>query len=104
MGALVSPETIAAIFTGLTGLVAALAAYAANRGRRTAADLVRLRRRVRRLELLSAAAVEHIFQLELVLAGHGFPVPARPRPLKQFYAEAGGNGDPTRDAEEPHHG
>lgn len=99
-----SPEIIAAIFTGLTGLVAALAAYAANRGRRTAADLVMLRRRVRRLELLSAAAVGHIFQLELVLAGHGFPVPARPRILEQFYAEDVENGDPGRDGEERRHG
>ncbi|MGH3915129.1 MAG: hypothetical protein ACRDTC_17230 [Pseudonocardiaceae bacterium] len=98
MGAFVSPETIAALFTGLTGLVAALAAYAANRGRRTAADLVILRRRVRRLELLSAAAVGHIFQLELILASHGFQVPPRPPSLEQFYAQNG--GDPAPDAEE----
>ncbi|MGQ0772899.1 MAG: hypothetical protein ACT4NY_00505 [Pseudonocardiales bacterium] len=82
---MVSPEAIAAIFTGLTGLVAALAAYTANRSRRTAADLVRLRRRVRRLELFSTAAVGHIFQLELVLSGNGFPVPPRPATLEQFY-------------------
>jgi len=83
----VSPEAIAAIFTGLTGLVAALAAYTANRSRRTAADLVRLRRRVRRLELFSTAAVGHIFQLELVLSGSGFPVPPRPATLEEFYAQ-----------------
>lgn len=83
-----SPETIGAIFTGLTGLVAALAAYAANRGRRTAADVRALRRRVRRLEQLSASAVGHIFNLELVLSGHGFPVPARPRLLEEFYVDS----------------
>lgn len=104
MGAVVSPEIIAAIFTGLTGLVAALAAYAASRSRRTAADVAELRRRVRRLELLSTAAVGHIFQLELVLAGHGFPLPRRPKLLEQFYIEAGGNGDPVRDTEETSHG
>ncbi|MGH3942882.1 MAG: hypothetical protein ACRDTG_30520 [Pseudonocardiaceae bacterium] len=91
MGVPVSPETIAALFTGLTGLVAALAAYSANRSRRTAADLLRLRRRVRRLELFSTAAVGHIFQLELVLSGNGFPVPARPKTLEQFYVQDGGN-------------
>ena len=83
-----SPESIGAIFTGLTGLVAALAAYAASRGRRTAADVRALRRRVRRLEQLSASAVEHIFNLELVLSGHGFPVPPRPEILERFYADA----------------
>lgn len=98
-----SPETIAALFTGLTGLVAALAAYSANRSRRTAADLVRLRRRVRRLELLSTAAVGHIFQLELVLSGNGFPVPTRPKSLEQFYVQEGGNSDP-RSAEGPRRG
>lgn len=86
MEALMSPEVIGAIFTGLTGLIAALAAYAANRGRRTAADVNALRRRVRRLERLSAAAVGHIFQLEMALSGHGFPVPSRPQVLEDFYA------------------
>lgn len=100
---MVSPETVAALFTGLTGLVAALAAYAANRSRRTAADLGRLRRRVRRLELLSTAAVGHIFQLELVLTGRGFPVPPRPRLLEQFYTQDGEPSDP-RSAEGPRRG
>ncbi|MGH3927964.1 MAG: hypothetical protein ACRDTT_34730 [Pseudonocardiaceae bacterium] len=98
-----SPETIAALFTELTGLVAALAAYSANRSRRTAADLVRLRRRVRRLELFSTAAVGHIFQLELVLSGNGFPVPARPKTLEQFYLQDDGTSGP-RGGEEPHRG
>lgn len=98
---MVSPETIAALFTGLTGLVAALGAYAANQSRRTAADLVRLRRRVRRLELLSTAAVGHIFQLELVLSGNGFAVPARPQSLDDFYTQDGGKGDPNQDAGGP---
>ncbi|HEX2300708.1 MAG TPA: hypothetical protein VHH34_19755 [Pseudonocardiaceae bacterium] len=82
-----SPEAIGAIFTGLTGLVAALAAYAANRGRRTAADVHALRRRLRRVERISAAAVGHIFHLEMLLSGHGYPVPARPNVLDEFYAD-----------------
>ncbi|HEU0087942.1 MAG TPA: hypothetical protein VFQ77_09855 [Pseudonocardiaceae bacterium] len=100
-----SPEIIGAIFTGLTGLIAALAAYAANRGRRTAADLHALRRRVRRLERLSAAAVGHVFQLELVLSGHGFSVPPRPQVLEEFYAdsEKGEKGDVASGVEEPSH-
>lgn len=85
---MLSPELVGAIFTGLTGLVAALAAYAANRGRRTAADVHALRKRVRRLERFAAAAVAHVFRLELILSGHGFPVPSRPQMLEDFYAEA----------------
>ncbi|MGH4015487.1 MAG: hypothetical protein ACREX8_10770 [Gammaproteobacteria bacterium] len=83
-----SPETIGAIFTGLTGLVAALAAYAANRGKRTAADVHLLRRQVRRLERLSAAAVGHIFKLEMVMSGHGFRLPTRPHELEEFHVDA----------------
>lgn len=96
-----SPETIGAIFTGLTGLTAALAAYAANRGRRTAADVRVLRRRVRRLEQVSQAAVGHIFELELALTRRGFPVPRRPELLERFYAD----DDPDADqaVQEPRH-
>lgn len=82
-----SPEAIGAIFTGLTGLVAALAAYAANRGRRTAADVHTLRRRMRRLERISAAALGHVYQLEMLLSGHGYPIPSRPAVLDEFYAD-----------------
>jgi hypothetical protein len=102
----VSPETIGSIFTGLTGLVAALAAYAANRGRRTAADLRVLRRRVRRLEQFSASAIGHVFNLEVVLSGHGFPVPARPELVEKFYADAMEEDERERPAiaEEPGRG
>lgn len=81
------PETIGAIFTGLTGLVAALAAYAANRSRRAAGDVRVLRRELRRLERITQSSLGHIFQLELVLTGHGWNVPDRPMVLEQFYAE-----------------
>ena len=100
------PETIGAVFTGLTGLVAALAAYAASRGRRTAADVHALRRRVRRLERISAAAVGHIFQLEMLLAGHGYPIPSRPAVLDEFYAdvETEKEGDTGPETEERRYG
>ena len=101
-----SPEAIGTIFTGLTGLVAALAAYAANRGRRTAADVHALRRHVRRLEQISAAAVGHIFRLEMLLSGHGYPIPARPTVLDEFYADAEieKEGAATRGTEERRYG
>lgn len=102
----VSPEAIGTIFTGLTGLVAALAAYAANRGRRTAADVHALRRRVRRLERISAAALGHIFQLEMLLSGHGYPIPSRPTVLDEFYAdiEIEKEGELARGVEERRYG
>lgn len=79
-----SPEGIAAIFTGLTGLIAALAAFTANRSRRVAADQRSLRKRVRLLEKQVVALVEHTFVLELEIAARGGRVPERPPILEQL--------------------
>lgn len=78
-----SPELIAAIFTGLTGLIAALAAFTASRSRRVAADQRVLRKRVRLLERQLVALVQHTFTLELEIAKHGGQVPERPAILEQ---------------------
>lgn len=79
-----SPELIAAIFTGTTGLVAALAAFTASRSRQVAADQRILRLRVRLLERQVVALVEHTFTLELEIAQRGGRVPERPPVLEQL--------------------
>lgn len=78
-----SPELIAAVFTGLTGVIAALAAFTASRSRRVAADQRVLRKRVRLLERQLVALVSHTFTLELEIARHGGEVPERPAILEQ---------------------
>lgn len=78
-----TPELIAAIFTGLTGLIAAMAAFTANRSRRVATEQRALRKRVRLLERQVLALVEHTFTLELEIARHGGSVPDRPLILEQ---------------------
>jgi hypothetical protein len=80
----VTPELIAAVFTGLTGFIAALAAFTANRSRRVAADQRTLRKRVRILEKQVLALVEHTFVLELEIARTGGRVPDRPPVLESL--------------------
>lgn len=79
-----TPEAIAAIFTGLTGVIAALAAFTANRSRRIAADQRALRKRVRLLERQVIALAEHTFVLELEVARNGGRVPERPALLEDL--------------------
>lgn len=79
-----TPEAIAAIFTGLTGVIAALAAFTANRSRRVAADQRALRKRVRSLERQVLALVEHTFILELEIARTGGKIPDRPLILENL--------------------
>jgi hypothetical protein len=80
----VSPETIAAIFTGLTGIIAGLSAFTAARSRRVEGDQRRLRRRVRRLERQVLALVQHTFVLELEIARTGGRIPDRPMILEML--------------------
>lgn len=82
-----TPEAIAAIFTGLTGLIAALAAFTATRSRRLTQDQRVLRRRVRLLERQTLVLVEHVFRLELEVARNGGKVPERPLILEQLDAD-----------------
>lgn len=101
-----TPESVAAIFTGLTGLIAALAAFTASRSRRVAADQRALRKRVRLLERQVIALVEHTFTLELEIARTGGRIPDRPGILEQLNedddedesadAGAGGRGSHRR--------
>lgn len=73
-----SPELIAAIFTGLTALIAALSTFTANRSRRVETDQKGLKRRVRKLERQVVALVQHTFTLELEIARTGGHIPERP--------------------------
>lgn len=79
-----SPESIAAIFTGITGLVAGLSAFTASRSRRVETDQKRLRKRVRRLERQVLALVQHTFTLELEIARTGGHIPDRPMILEML--------------------
>lgn len=93
-----SPETIAAIFTGLTGIVAALSAFTANRSRRVEGDQRRLRRRVRRLEKQVLALVQHTFVLELEIARTGGHIPDRPMILEMLEHDDEADEPPSKRA------
>lgn len=77
-----TPEAIAAIFTGLTGVIAALAAFTASRSRRVANEQRSQKKRIRLLERQLVALVEHTFALELEIARRGGQVPDRPAILE----------------------
>jgi hypothetical protein len=93
----VSPETVAALFTGLTGLVAGLSAFTASRSRKVEGDQRVLRKRVRRLERQVLALVQHVFTLELEIARTGGTIPDRPMILEMLDHD----GPEERDAPGP---
>lgn len=78
----ISPELLGSLFTGLTGLLAALAAFTATRSRRVAEDRKALRKQARGLQRRFVTALDHIFDLEQLLARRGLPIPARPEILE----------------------
>ncbi len=79
---LISPELIGSAFTGLTGLLAALAAFTATRSRRVQEDRKAVRKQARLLQRKLIAALDHMFDLETLLAQRGIPVPTRPEILE----------------------
>ena len=91
-----TPEAIAAIFTGLTGVIAALAAFTANRSRRVANEQRSQKKRIRLLEQQVLALVGHTFALELEIARRGGVVPDRPAILELDLDE-----DDSDDGERP---
>ena len=81
-----SPELIAAYFTGITGIIAAVSAFTAARSRKVAEEQRKLRKRVRDLENGLVALMSHTFTLELSIARAGGHVPPRP-PILEKLAE-----------------
>ncbi len=77
-----SPELLGSIFTGLTGLLAALAAFTATRNRRITEDRKALKKQARTYQRRLLSALDHIFDLEQLLARRGIQVPARPEILE----------------------
>lgn len=85
-----SPESIAAILTGVTSLVVAVGSIIVNRNRRVMENVDELRGEVADLRAQVRDAARHIHQLEVLLAGAGIDTPQRPPSLRLI---AGGKHD-----------
>lgn len=77
-----SPESIAAILTGITSLVVAVGSIVINRNRKITENVDELRADVAELQTQVRDAVRHIYRLEVQLSGLGADTPARPPSLR----------------------
>lgn len=77
-----TPESVAAILTGLTSLVVAVGAILTNRTKRVQEDVDSMRNDVEYLQAQFKEAMKHIYALELLMINAGIEVPPRPDSLR----------------------
>lgn len=77
-----SPESIAAILTGVTSLVVAVGSIIVNRNRKVVENVAELRSDVAILQVQVRDAVRHIYRLEVLLSERGIDTPERPASLR----------------------
>lgn len=77
-----SPESIAAILTGVTSLVVAVGSVLVNRSRKIVENVEELRVDVAELQTQVRDALRHIYRLELLLDRLGADTPERPPSLR----------------------
>lgn len=76
--------TIGIIFSGITGILIALTGIQDRRQRRAVQQMRQWAKRVRLLERVTVAAIDHIHDLEMLLATNGHRAPKRPRLLDHY--------------------
>lgn len=79
-----SPESIAAILTGVTSLVVAVGSIVVSRNRKIVENVDELRADVATLHEQVRDAVRYIWRLEVLLSNHGIDTPPKPDSLQNL--------------------